>query len=378
MGRASRAKADRRQKGILPKDKKETLLAHLAASVERFYPERKGQFICPTCLRSIPIDKLSEISAAHIIPQSAGGTVVTLCCTTCNSTFGRRQDKWFGEYLHLLSSGKRLMATRYQTGRIRLGGVEVGGKIHAEPDGSIGVEIWKEHTSPSAAQAFHRMAEGGRIDSLAVQLPVLLNQWLVPFGFVTAAYLLWFKEFGYSWALQRHLDPVRKWILHPVESAMPSGVVLHLKDKIIREPTIGFGYIGATFALLAWIGDRLVLFPSVGDDSFFESIKNASGILREEDYQNVHGFADHDFGAPLMITFGDRMAIAPDIQFASVRPASLRVLHFPGVGQEPVLMHETTSEAVEQLRATTMVVRQTFRAPSPVSPEGPFTGRGNT
>lgn len=78
--------------------RKNEVAAKLACSLTEFYPECADQFLCPTCLRFVPLNRPEDISEAHIVPRAAGGRVATVLCRKCNSTFGTRQDKWMAEY----------------------------------------------------------------------------------------------------------------------------------------------------------------------------------------------------------------------------------------------------------------------------------------
>jgi hypothetical protein len=57
--------------------------------------------------------------------------------------------------------------------------------------------------------------------TVSVPIPVLDQEELIQIGFLTAAYLLWFRELGYSWALQRHLEPIREQIRNPTRQVLP-------------------------------------------------------------------------------------------------------------------------------------------------------------
>ncbi len=175
------------------KQKKRYVAARLASSLTLFYPELQDIFLCPTCLAKIPIAEMKRISDAHIIPQAAGGKMTTLACTDCNSTFGRLQDKWAGEYIHMVKSGTTLLHTRIQKGYFDVGAHRVGGTFEVTEEGGLNFYIHTNRTSPKALGAVQQQFATGDT-SVTIPLPLLENQHLINFGLLTSAYLLWFRE----------------------------------------------------------------------------------------------------------------------------------------------------------------------------------------
>ena len=113
---------------------KRTILPRLTRSAEHHVPGLANQFVCPTCLKRIPLSRPSEVSVAHIVPRAASGGQVTLLCRSCNSAFGARQDKWLGEYLRIARMPKPgLLQTRHQKGHFVIGGVRVSGTYRVAP-----------------------------------------------------------------------------------------------------------------------------------------------------------------------------------------------------------------------------------------------------
>jgi hypothetical protein len=83
---------------------RDMIVERLAASFRKFCPEVVDSWMCPTCLEVIPCHRRQEANEAHIVPQPAGGTLITVLRRDCNSKFGTKQDKWLGEYLCILQS----------------------------------------------------------------------------------------------------------------------------------------------------------------------------------------------------------------------------------------------------------------------------------
>src|SRR5690554_2804880 len=102
----------------------------------------RRQFLCPTCMEQFHVEQDSDCyTAGHIIPEAAGGKDWTILCRTCNSRFGEKQDKWFGEYLCVLQNPEgTLFHAKSKSKYITVNGVTVSGKVSvSEEDGRIEV-----------------------------------------------------------------------------------------------------------------------------------------------------------------------------------------------------------------------------------------------
>src|SRR6476661_3527886 len=130
--------------------RKSLVLGRLAQHLRSFYPELSDHFICPTCLAKIPLSKASQVSEAHIVPQAAGGKLRTYLCRDCNSTFGAKQDKWFGEYAHLSREKRDLLETRIKASHFDIDGVRYGGTFIADRTSGLEFYIDLTRTAPEA------------------------------------------------------------------------------------------------------------------------------------------------------------------------------------------------------------------------------------
>ena len=218
---------------------KDELLKRLARGVNSFFPELTNHFICPTCLERIELPSDGKITVAHIIPQAAHGRLKTFLCKSCNSAFGSRQDKWFGETVRLKRSGQ-LLSTKFQDKHYEIDGVRVNGSWKQTETGGFEFFIYKNLNPPEVVRAlgdkFRRQPH--RI-GLKFGLPVMANQELADVGFLTAAYLMWFAVAGYSWAFQRHLDLVRQQIRNATDRILPNRGVAYASSNITDVPRIG-------------------------------------------------------------------------------------------------------------------------------------------
>ncbi|MHB1290665.1 MAG: HNH endonuclease [Sulfuricella sp.] len=302
----------------------------------------------------IPISDHHRISDAHIVPRAAGGSMATLACTSCNSTFGHTQDKWLGEYLRLKNSKSSILHTRHQKGHFCVGGQKVGGTFGVTPEGGLDFFININRTNPSALQEVERQAAAGILSEVTIAFPLLENKELIKFGAITSAYLLWFRELGYSWALQRHLDIIRDLILHPMTATLPNSIVVSTK-KAFEHPWIGVGRIRGELCLLTGLGDHIILFPTADRHDLYSRLPTDVSGSTMDQYQVLGFYSHHQFDAPLGVMYHDRVIICPDILLTgAVEP---RFLLFPPDGSPPRMVFPISEEEAEQLKARPDTVR---------------------
>lgn len=254
MGKQSkqRQKEARRQK-----------LRKLASHLTALEPGITDSFRCPVCPRVIPLLEEGSITDAHIVPKVAGGRASTFLCKGCNSTFGTRQDKWFGEHVRLAKElSPNIFDTRIQPKSFTIDDVPVHGSVWTDAAGNINFAVHLGR-NPPAIDRLIREKFGSKPAMLRASFPfpIMRQGRMIDLGFLTAAYLAWFGAFGYSWALQSYLDPVREQILHPDKDIFRATMVRAQGRRwagalgIVSTPAevfLGFGVL-----------DRMVLFPPI-------------------------------------------------------------------------------------------------------------------
>lgn len=140
----------------MKRDYKSKMLQIISSNLEMFYPNLKGFFICPTCLKKISINEVNLISEAHIIPKSVGGKLITFLCCDCNSLFGTKQDKWFGDVIDTkFISPKSLLYTAYKKTYFIIDGLKVNGRWEANKEGKLCFIILKNRNSPEVNLLIH-------------------------------------------------------------------------------------------------------------------------------------------------------------------------------------------------------------------------------
>lgn len=215
--------------------------------------------ICPTCMTQLHIDDdLEVLTAGHIVPESAGGMDWTLLCKTCNSDFGKMQDKWFGEYLCVMKNPEgTFLHAKSKSKYITVNGVKISGKIGiSEIDGAVEVFLPINRNPPGKVDS---IPHGETLEiQFAPEVVKHVNE--IQVGYITTAYLTWFKELGYNWVLQSSQASVRKQIVE-CNYKLDGAKVVELQGEQLYEPSIGVIIESGHVYPCCLIYDRVVIFP---------------------------------------------------------------------------------------------------------------------
>ncbi|NTU95745.1 MAG: HNH endonuclease [Bacteroidales bacterium] len=240
------------------KKSRSDLANYLSAHLNSFGEKYEDIVVCPTCLGEFSVKADQEkFSAGHILPEVAGGQEWTFLCRSCNSRFGEKQDKWFGEYLHILNipTGTFLDA-KTKNKYISVNGEVVRGDISVRDDGSAEVFVPIDRNPPGKVKS---IPKGPKLE-LSFKPVLIDHENEIEIGYITAAYLTWFHEIGYNWVFQSSLDVVRKQILECDRSLNGAKVIDLDFDK---SPIEGVGAIlqSDTLYPCCVVVDKLVIFP---------------------------------------------------------------------------------------------------------------------
>jgi len=280
-------------------------LYEISQELARFNVNLLGLFRCPACLRDLPVENFGNadvnkaISEEHIIPDAVGGKHTTFLCKRCNSSFGHNQTKWLVEWIKL-NEGGALFPTnpKKQKARIRANGRKINGSMHLAEGGELEFYTDRKRTNPIDYDAHWRDPKPSEI-TIEYSMPIFSNEETLRVGYLTAAYGLWFKNFGYSFVLQSNLDAVREQILHPERSVIDWNYLIEVPTREIEEPGVGLMRFGGDYFPIAVIYDHIVLLPSAR--KLYPSNTSADKISMK------------------LITLGDE--IAPRFQHRCVGPA---------------------------------------------------------
>lgn len=297
-------------------NRKRRELEVLASSLASFCTGISDQFRCPVCLIDTPLVDDRKITDAHIIPQAAGGTLSTYLCQSCNSLFGSRQDKWFGEYVRLRTNPEAsVLDFKEKPNEMIFGTTRIGGELIDGPNNSFEFYIDLRRTSPkeqaSLCEEVRKYRESGE-SSMTLRVPMLAKSREIDIGFLTAAYLLWFLEFGYSFVLQRHLDPVRRQLLNVDQNTVPERFCWIL-PSVFSQPVAGFALCKGRPLMIAGICDHVVVLPAFGNPT---TLADLSEIQGEFTLERTTGFSFRkliDVAMPTSVVVGDDLLIVPDV-----------------------------------------------------------------
>lgn len=255
-----------------------------------------------------------------------------------------------GELLHIMRSERSsFLEAKTQRGHFEIDGVRMAGRYGRATDGAIEFTVWEDHISPEAKKALYEMAEkppGYRQWVVKIPAaPVFEHTALAKIGFLTAGYLLWFRELGYSWALQEHLDIVRRRIQGRTFDLLPKSAVVAVRHAG-DEPCIGFVTIDSEVALAASFGPMMCLFPPADRPDFYGrlplAVDGLAGQLKKGHYGHRHGPAQ-----PVGVIFGDRLVIAPDV----FSPSDSPLIYADPAGGPNRLLHPVNSADLERIKS---------------------------
>jgi hypothetical protein len=245
---------------------KHQALVEISEELNKFIPGIGNVVRCPTCLRDYPIDS-KELTEEHIIPDSvtghiaAGDKLTTILCKKCNSMFGTKQTKWLGEWIEIFEGGeifnldgkKQKLGVKTKSGRLN-------STARVADDGAIEIITTPERNNPKLLMEDADACSGDI--SIEVEMPVAENEHLARVGFLTAAYGLWFKSYGYSFVFQKCLDIVRKQIMFPDQRIMGWNYLLSQDTRELVSPHVSVTRFGDQYFPTALIYDCLVILPS--------------------------------------------------------------------------------------------------------------------
>lgn len=290
---------------------KKEIIKILSTNLVYFFPHHNNHFMCPTCLKPIPVDKQELISEAHITPKSAGGGIKTYLCCKCNSVFGSKQDKWFGELIRLHQDEKAgMLSTRIKEKHFIIDGIRINGRMEEDENGNINLYTYSNRNSPATIKALYDRDKASPHKMVVeFSLPIMKNEKMISVGFLTAGYLMWFRALGYSWVLQQHLDPIREQILNPDNTILEENYVAHCKG-MNWEPWIGFLPINNEFAPVFGISDQLVIYPPRYKPDLLTEVPSF-----DIDISKLRGvrFSEHPYvQTPVIVMFNEKQLIVPD------------------------------------------------------------------
>jgi len=270
----------------------------LSENLSNIDKRRKNVFLCPTCLEEIDINDLNNISEAHIIPKAAKGIAKTFLCRECNSKFGAKQDKWFGEMIKLHRDKKTFVEIGLEGKHFIFGDKRFFGKWFTKEDGTLAFLFYKDRNSTSDLEFFTEYCRNKKI-TFSLEYPIMKEENSIKKGYLTAAYLYYFRIFGYSWVLQNHLNPIREHILNYESDIIKSYYFMQF-DKIDWEPWIGLLVIDATPLLVMGMNNLLTILPTFSNKNLNELFNKIDFANSKKKFQ-VFNYDKHNYQIPAQI-----------------------------------------------------------------------------
>lgn len=344
----------------MSENKKKKILEMLSENLKVFRPDLRGVFLCPVCFKEIPLAHKSKISEAHIIPKAAKGTLKTFLCTKCNSAFGTKQDKWFGEFLNIEQSGSIFANNSSKTRAFEIDGVKINGNFREDGDGALHFYIYKDRNPPDILKKLEeRQGKYPSEMSITVSFPVLKNQHLVNVGFLTAGYMMWFGVLGYSWVFQDHLDSVRKQILNPEKKIINTNFLASF-DRCQLPPWVGMMPIANITVPVMGINNHVVIFPPFCHPRLYESMENRSFDLS---ISSIHKFElgpEPSYGPAQSVLCDDNLIIST---FGKAQKESChQTLWFREGEKNVTILYPISREAFEEQSKLPNAIKMNIKA----------------
>jgi len=317
-------------------------------NLSKFRPDLNNHFMCPVCLKVKDLEiSLKEITKAHIFPQYARGTLATFLCKKCNSDFGSKQDKWFGDFLHLKANNMHPLQSEKKIGYFEVDGVKVNGQFIIPDDGPIEFIIDQRRNSPVVFdKVISDISHTSNKIEFSIKSLIHDNSGLVSIGFLTAAYLYWFRKLGYSWVFQSHMDKVRQQILEPEKKIISTSFLLHTSGVPFDSPWIGAIDILDDSAAVMGIYNYLVVFPPASNRILYEELLNR---INEVGVSYERFIDDGKLPVnPIGLAYRNSLLVFPDcFKDSEMDPV---VIYFPGDGQPHQLMRKISREQRDEMK----------------------------
>jgi hypothetical protein len=198
-------------------------------------PYVKNRVLCPICLVGYPEDAILDrtLTDGHVWPKDfrqqsvQARTYRVLLCARCNRTSGSRGDaqmQIFKQVLDEKSSGNytgrrvqiafgpdiRPLSLNASIITTNIGDSPINAKIHLDPS----------RNDPKEMARFRDLSKG-RNFSIIIPSHEEIKPEVAKVGWLTAAYLMTFRAFGYRYILHSWLNPVRQCILDSFDNDKP-------------------------------------------------------------------------------------------------------------------------------------------------------------
>lgn len=228
--------------------------------------------VCPLCGLGYPRQALQDRTRTveHVPPKSLEGKELLLTCKKCNNTAGHSVDA----ALHMRQQHKQFLQAvvnksgNYQ-GRVKLtmGGEKLNFDLIVENSDTGKMELRPAGNCPKSVKRWRsqmeRYVEEKTWDGQQFNVSTIhgFHQWLSKVGDLRIGYLVAFAAFGYRYAFDKRLNPIRDQLKNPHHQKLdhfwsfsgwgaPSNKVLAIAHEPVELVFVG---LGNSIILLPWL-----------------------------------------------------------------------------------------------------------------------------
>ncbi len=217
--------------------KKEAIFDRYAANLAKVHPELEGTYRCPLTLRDFSKDQIDELSREHCIPAGLGPERIVLTDERANNEAGSKIEaslhRWI-RYIEFCRDGVGAYPLR-----MSMGDAELGVTFTRDEETGMHFQIEKTVSNPQHIADAQKAAEKG---NLPETMPLRFhrndgfNERYAKIALLKAAYLMLFRQLGYSLILHRAFDPVRGQIREPSDSILPVEKLVLIVNGSLPRP----------------------------------------------------------------------------------------------------------------------------------------------
>lgn len=266
----------------MSKSKRLALFQIGSEAAARVLRTRAGIYVCPLCAKGFAKQAVATgaLTLEHVPPASVGGRGIVLTCRNCNSTAGHAMDyavqgwKKLEQFHELVLKGGSDFTG---PARLTIDGTALNVMLSRADDGAIVMAIRGDANNPAAikkvADYMDRSASEGFGEGQTYHLSVTAKYKArdAKLSRLRAAFLVAFAKFGYRYAFDNRLRPVREQLLSPDQEVISGWMFSPDESKgqeclvLVSEP-VCLAVLTATWGvLLPWLEGPDDIYSALGE-----------------------------------------------------------------------------------------------------------------
>jgi len=239
-----------------------------AMGMEDSLPSAGQFYACPLCLMTYGRDAFDGgvFSDEHVPPLTAGGRALVLTCRRCNNTAGTAMDadaagrEAVRDFLAGRSPSRDLRA------EFAVGEVSIKGNIN-NINGAVVMSVVPKANNPcditNMTRTLTQWADQGVGGRIGFRFMERVSPTAARLSWVRAAYLVAFAAFGWRYAFQACLNPLRAQLAAPAESILPPLALFDLGASRERRQLLVVEEPAEMRSLAVVLGRHTVFLPGV-------------------------------------------------------------------------------------------------------------------